>query len=155
MIVPRYWAEGKLLRRNAGKQVTMRRFGWSDDSQEDAQKMADTRTEESLQRYLSGERLAKYEPKMAYNGADSVPIREEIVDRRGETILTRNSYGGLCPNTPDVFFIGADFGDHKPFRYLTRALFVFFLAVAAAVILSGGKALLAAHRSSPRSYSLR
>lgn len=127
-----------MLHRNAGKQVTMRRFGWSDESQEDAQKMADARTEEALQRFLSGEKLAKYEPKTAYNGADGVPIREEIVDRRGETILTRNSYGALCLNTPDVFFIDVDFGDHKPFRYLTRALFAFFLAVAAAVILSGG-----------------
>jgi hypothetical protein len=119
----------------------MRRFGWSDDSQEDAQKMADARTEEALQRFLSGERLPKYEPKIAYNGADGVPIREEIVDRRGETILTRNSYGALCLNTPDVFFIDIYFGDNKPFRYLTRALFLVLVALAVTIYWGEGKGI--------------
>lgn len=130
-----------MLHRNTGKQVTMRRFGWSDESQEDAQKMADSRTEEALQRFLTGEKLARYEPKVAYNGADGVPIREEVVDRRGETILTRNSYGALCLNTPDVFFIDVDFGDHRPLRYLTRALFLILLAVAAAVYWKEGRGI--------------
>jgi len=36
MIVPQFWAEGRVRDRIAGHQVTIRRFGWSDVSQEDA-----------------------------------------------------------------------------------------------------------------------
>jgi len=33
-----------------------------------------------------------------------VPIREEIVSRHGDTIITRNSYGARCLNTPNALF---------------------------------------------------
>ncbi|MEO5913137.1 MAG: hypothetical protein ABIS50_02815 [Luteolibacter sp.] len=109
MIVPQYWAEGRVQHRKAGKQVTVRRFGWSDASQAEAQTNADQRTEEALQNLLSGAKLPRREPKIPYNGADGVPIREEILDQRGETIITRNSYGAQCLNTPNVFFADIDF----------------------------------------------
>ena len=109
MIVPRYWAEGRAQHRKAGKQITARRFGWSDASQAEAQTNADQRAEDALQRLLSGEKLDRREPKIPYNGADGVPIREEILDQRGETIITRNSYGARCLNTPNVFFADIDF----------------------------------------------
>ncbi|RYD21837.1 MAG: hypothetical protein EOP88_09975 [Verrucomicrobiaceae bacterium] len=109
MIVPQYWAEGRIQQRNEGKQVTVRRFGWSDVSQEEAQVHADQRTAEALQRILSGEKLERRETTGVYNGAQGVPIREEILDRREETILTRNSYGAACLNTPDVLFADIDF----------------------------------------------
>lgn len=113
MIVPQYWAEGRIQQRNEGKQVTVRRFGWSDVSQAEAQAHADRRTAEAWQRIVSGEKLERREPKGAYNGAQGVPIREEILARRGETILTRNSYGAGCLNTPDVLFADIDFADEK------------------------------------------
>lgn len=109
MIVPQYWAEGRIQQRNEGKQVTVRRFGWSDVSQEEAQAHADQRTAEAFHRILSGEKLDRRELKGAYNGAKGVPIREEILGRRGDTILTRNSYGAACLNTPDVLFADIDF----------------------------------------------
>lgn len=137
MIVPRYWAEGKVRHREVGKQVTMRRFGWSDDSQKDAQDIADARAKDALGRFLSGEKLMRYEPKTPYNGADGVPIREEIVDRRGETVLTRNSYGALCLNTPDVFFIDVDFEALKTLRCLTRVIFVILVIIASAALWNG------------------
>jgi len=34
MIVPQYWAEGRIQHKKDGKQVTVRRFGWADGSQE-------------------------------------------------------------------------------------------------------------------------
>ncbi len=142
MIVPQYWAEGRIQHKKAGKQVTMRRFGWSDESQKAAQEMADARTEEALQKFLTGEKLEKYEPKMAYNGADGVPIREEIVDRLGENVLTRNSYGALCINSPDVFFIDVDFSEHRPFRYLTRAIFFVFVILSALAYWNEGRGLI-------------
>lgn len=109
MIVPQFWAEGRVRKRQDGRQLTLRRFGWSDISQADAQRNADARAQEAFDRAWAGEKLPVRDPKIPYNGADGVPIREEIVDRRGETIITRNSYGARCLNTPDVFFADIDF----------------------------------------------
>lgn len=109
MIVPRFWAEGRIQERVAGQQVTVRRFGWSDDSPLAAQAHADQRTREAYDRIVSGETLERRERKLAYNGAHGVPIREEILERQGDSIVTRNSYGARCLNTPDVLFVDVDF----------------------------------------------
>lgn len=111
MIVPRYWAEAKGRTRAEGRQVTVRRFGWSDVSEEEARANAEDRAREALERARAGEKVARREPKVAYNGADGVPIREEIVSTHGEAVVTRNSYGALCLNTADVLFADVDFGD--------------------------------------------
>lgn len=42
-------------------------------------------------------------------GTHGVPIREQIVERHDDMIITRNSYGALCLNTPDVLFADMDF----------------------------------------------
>jgi hypothetical protein len=55
-----------------------------------------------------GESLPRFEYKRAYNGAEGVPIREEILERHGETIITRNGYGARCLNTPNVLFADLD-----------------------------------------------
>lgn len=109
MIVPQHWAEGRIQEHVAGKQVTVRRFGWSDDSPIAAQAHADQRTREAFARIVAGETLDRRERKRAYNGADGMPIREEIVERHGETVITRNGYGARCLNTPDVLFMDIDF----------------------------------------------
>ncbi len=111
MIVPRYWAESRCHqpRKKDQKQTTVRRFGWSDASQEDAQKMADLRAAEALRQIQSGAKLERREPKVGYNGAEGTPIREEILATHGDTVITRNSYGAHCLNTPDVLFADVDF----------------------------------------------
>src|SRR6185295_15118966 len=43
MIVPKFWAEARLPHREPGRQVTVRRFGWSDTSEAEAQAHAETR----------------------------------------------------------------------------------------------------------------
>ncbi len=116
MIVPRYWAEGRAQHKAQGRQTTVRRFGWSHTSQEEAQANADTRAADALRRVLAGEKLLRREPKVAYNGAEGVPIREEIVAEHGETIITRNSYGALCLNTPDVLFADVDYAPRESFK---------------------------------------
>ena len=108
MLVPQYWAEGRVKARRQRRQVTVRRWGWSDLSQEDAQAKADARAREALAHLQSGEKLARREPKVAYNGAEGVPIREEVLSRHGETVITRNAYGAQCLNTPHVFFADID-----------------------------------------------
>lgn len=120
MIVPTYWAEGRLQHRAKGRQVTVRRFGWSDLSQEDAQVLANARTREAFERALAGEALPRREGRVPYNGAEGVPIREEIVAREGDCVITRNSYGALCLNTPNALFVDIDLHDPGPDRALSR-----------------------------------
>lgn len=131
MIVPRYWAEGRVQNREDGRQVTIRRFGWSNESQEAAQAHADARAAEALGIVLAGTPLARREPKIPYNGAEGVPIREEIVDRRLDCVITRNSYGAKCLNTPNVFFADIDFEPESAFG--ACAIGLSMLAVAAAI----------------------
>jgi hypothetical protein len=129
MIVPTFWAEGRIQHKAARRQVTVRRFGWSDESQADAQANADARAREALDRILSGEKLPRRDPKRAYNGAVGVPIREEIVGRHAEIVLTRNSYGALCLNTPNVLFADIDLAD-EPSTGLVTLVFAILLAAA-------------------------
>lgn len=116
MIVPRHWAEARLVERARGRQVTVRRFGWSDASEEDARRMAEGRAREALARILAGERLDRREPKVPYNGAEGVPIREEILAEHGDAVVTRNTYGAQCLNVPDVLFADVDFEEGLPDR---------------------------------------
>lgn len=111
--------------------MTIRRFGWSDESPDAAQAMADARAAEALERVLAGKRLPRREPKVPYNGAEGVPIREEIVDRRLDCVITRNTYGAKCLNTPNLFFADIDFQEQSIFGCWTIGLLV--LAAVAAV----------------------
>ena len=113
MIVPQFWAEARIRDRVGGRQVTIRRFGWSDISQTEAQRHAEDRVREALDRVRAGQAVHRRDLKRAYNGSEGVPIREEIVSRYGETVITRNSYGALCLNTPSVLFADIDF-EHGP-----------------------------------------
>lgn len=110
MIVPQYWAEGRVAepRKHRGGRVVIRRFGWSDESQEAAQAHADQRAREAFDRVKAGEDLRRFEQKTKYGGLDGLPIREEIVARHGADVITRNSYGARCLNTPDVLFADVD-----------------------------------------------
>ncbi|WP_213600553.1 hypothetical protein [Pseudoxanthomonas japonensis] len=131
MIVPQYWAEGRLQHRSKGRQVTVRRFGWSDVSQQEAQAHADARTREAFERVLAGEPLQRREDKRPYNGAVGVPIREEIIARDGDSVITRNSYGALCLNTPHALFVDIDFEAPGPAAALKRNVRLPLLAFAA------------------------
>lgn len=108
MLIPYFWAESRLQTKSSSKQVTVKRWGWSDISQEDAQALADSRAQQGMERILSGEDVRRRESKDTYGTADGVPIREEVVSRHGNIAITRNSYGSLCLNTPNVFFADVD-----------------------------------------------
>lgn len=109
MIVPEFWAEAKESREINGRKITITRFGWSDTDVAAAQKHAETRLKAALENVSNAKQLLKREPKVPYNGAVGVPIREEIIQRHEDTIITRNSYGALCLNTPDVLFGDMDY----------------------------------------------
>lgn len=108
MLIPYYWAESRLQSKSPGKQVTVKRWGWSDISQQDAQAHAEKRAAEAMGRIQSGETLRRRDRTDPYGTEDGVPIREEVVSRHGNVAITRNSYGSLCLNTPDVFFADVD-----------------------------------------------
>jgi len=108
MIIPQFWAESRLQHKLPSRQITVLRWGWSDISQADAQTLADQRAQEAMKRIQSGENLRRRERKTAYDCGDGVPIREEVVSRHGNAVITRNSYGALCLNSADVFFADVD-----------------------------------------------
>ncbi|MNZ36671.1 hypothetical protein D3C78_541000 [compost metagenome] len=133
MIVPQYWAEARVQHRGRGRQITVRRFGWSDVSQAEAQASAERRAGEALERLRDGETLQRREPKVPYNGADGVPIREEIVERDEQVVITRNAYGARCLNTPDVLFADIDFPRKASLRFAMGV----FATLAALALLVG------------------
>lgn len=114
MIVPDHWAEARRQHRASGKQLTVRRFGWSVTNAADAQRMAEERAADALRRILAGQRLTRTERKLAYNGADGIPIREEVLARHGQEVITRNAYGARCLNTPRALFADIDGGNWNP-----------------------------------------
>jgi hypothetical protein len=120
MIIPQYWAEARLQHREGRRRFTVRRFGWSDTALEDAQAHAEQRVREAMDRILAGEALNLRERRVAYNGSEGVPIREEVVERDGETVITRNGYGALCLNTPKVLFADIDFAPHASSARIVR-----------------------------------
>ncbi len=118
MIIPRWWAEARHVERLPGRrQVTLRRFGWSSESQEEADAHARERIERALAelRDAGPDAMAasqRREPLAAYL-VDGLPIREEIVREWEDegVVVTRNVYGALCLNTEDALFVDIDHSD--------------------------------------------
>lgn len=114
MIVPSYWAEARTTTRVKGREIALRRYGWSDSSAADAQTQAELRVAEAAQRAASGETVSRRDLKLTYNGAQGLPIREEVLARHGEAVITRNAYGARCLNVPDLLIADVDFETEPP-----------------------------------------
>jgi len=142
MIVPQFWAEARLhqARSKERKQITVRRFGWSNTSQADAEAMAHERVKAAFDNVISGVKLNRHEPKVPYNGAEGIPIREEVLQRHGDIVITRNAYGAQCLNTPDILFADIDFKNGPGCRaILLHGAILFASALALAVWLQSIK----------------
>ncbi|AOA59796.1 hypothetical protein [Acinetobacter larvae] len=109
MLIPEFWAEATQLLQHDNRQQTIRRFGWSNQNEAEAFAMAQTRLHDAIQRLEQGEQIYLREHHAVYNGAFGVPIREEILARYDEEIISRNGYGAHCLNTPRVLFADIDF----------------------------------------------
>ena len=85
----RFWADGRREVKVEGvsRPVVLKRGGWSDLSQEDADAHAARRLDDAELRLLSREPLERQERRVAYNGADGVPIREEVVETHGDAVI--------------------------------------------------------------------
>ena len=109
MLVARHWAHARLQEKRDGRQVTVRRWGWSDASLADAQAMAESRCRDALEDAFRGRELDRREGLRDYHGKEGRPIREELLERLDEdTVITRNSYGAACLNVRDVVFADMD-----------------------------------------------
>ena len=128
MIVPEYWSEAKERVVVNGRQRTLKRFGWSDVSEADALANAKERVAEAATRARAGEQVRTMDHKVAYNGAEGLPIREQIISRHGDAVVTRNSYGALCLNTPDTVFADVDVDESSA----VGLSWVYFLVIAGA-----------------------
>ncbi|MBJ9954680.1 MULTISPECIES: hypothetical protein [unclassified Acinetobacter] len=136
MIIPKYWAEAKITTQYEKRQITIKRFGWSDMSMQDAYMHAETRVTEALEQLKSGQNIRKLDHKIPYNGSEGLPIREEIIQQHDDVVITRNSYGALCLNTPDVLFADIDFNYAPNSRlYLLGFVLLFFIGIVGAVLL--------------------
>lgn len=109
MHIPHYWAEAKTTVTAGKTTATLRRFGWSDTSYEDALTHAQQRLLDAAANWhLKPKAVLRREKKVPYNGSDGMPIREEILDEGDGYVITRNSYGALCLNTPDILIADVD-----------------------------------------------
>ena len=109
MLIPRHWASYRLECKNPkGQRRVVLRYGWSDESEEAARQHAETRAREAAAKIEAGEKTVSWRDRADVYGTDTVPIREEVVLREGDTVVTRNAYGALCLNAPDVFFADVD-----------------------------------------------
>lgn len=137
MIIPKYWAEAKTKTKFEGRQYTIKRFGWSDQSLEAAQIHAEQRVTSAIEQIKVDQNIRRIDHKVAYNGAEGLPIREEIVAQHDDVIITRNTYGALCLNTPDVLFADIDFIYHPNSKlYMTVFLLLLVISSLCAVYFS-------------------
>lgn len=132
MIIPSFWAEARLQDRLQRRQVTLRRFGWSELSQAHAQAHAEERVQAAMAAVRAGAKPTRRELKLAYGGPDGLPIREEVLERHGDVVVTRNAYGARCLNVPDVLFADIDFAE-EPGSPLYWASGVLLVAAAMAI----------------------
>ncbi len=138
MQIPEHWAEARVVGKVAGRDRVIRRFGWSETSAADAEQMARQRAAQALADLQQGKRVAPREQKLPYGG-DGMPIREQVLARDGDLVVTRCSYGARCLNQPDVLFADIDLAPRlgepaeRAFGLLLRLLPV--VGIAAAVLL--------------------
>ncbi len=116
MNIPRHWAEHRLQEKRNGRQVTVRRWGWSDTSEEEARSTAEC----GRRRRWRGSGRAR----RCVAGSRSKPTGTTKACRSARrwcrvfphAVITRNSYGSLCLNTPRVLFADVDATFRDPLR---------------------------------------
>lgn len=138
MHIPTYWAQARLRHEDRPRHgVTVQRWGWSDTSPEAAEAHARQRAQQALDaaRDARQARHPAAEPRMEWKneyGLDgATPIREEVLERRDATVMTRNSYGAHCLNTDQVAI--ADMDLHalpRPVRFPFMTLLLLLPATA-------------------------
>lgn len=108
MIVPKYWSESKTTKVVDGRRFTIKRFGWSNTGEFDAKTHSEERLAQAITTLEEKGDVRRIDHKVSYNGAEGIPIREEVISNHADIVISRNSYGALCLNTPDILFADID-----------------------------------------------
>lgn len=132
MLIPRYWSEQSEHRTLPPRRsVTVHRFGWSSISQAEADAHATARVAEAWSAFEAGRNPSRRELRGAYAGADGSAIREEVLweDAESGAVATRNAYGAVCLNVPDILFADVDLtpDEHTQQTAAAAAIVVFFV----------------------------
>lgn len=143
MQIPRYWAQARLRHETSPRHgATVQRWGWSDQSPDAAQAHAQQRAQAALDQVLSAPqarnldaRFQRMERLGEYGLNGQTPIREEILGQRGRAVMTRNSYGAHCLNTPDVAIADMDFPPQPAPPSAAPLLIAAFFALAACFVI--------------------
>lgn len=135
MQIPEHWAEARLVGTVNGRKRVVRRFGWSVVSAAEAELRAQERAAAALAELQAGRQVAQREQKLPYGG-EGLPIREQVLARHGDVVITRNSYGAHCLNEPDVLFADIDMTLRLP-RAIATAQTIVMLAVMGLTIAVG------------------
>lgn len=145
MLIPKYWAQYKqrfelsatpdnVSDTLKSKQVTIKRYGWSDISPAEALSHAKARVDDAYKRWLAGEDILRRERWEEYNEGNGIPIREEIISKHNfpenklsntinnsavvtKLIVTRNSYGAQVANIDNIAIIDVDNDDLLRHKY--------------------------------------
>lgn len=122
MHIPRFWAQARLRHATGMRHgATVQRWGWSDESQAAADAHARERAQAALDALLVAPAQRQLPPGFRrlegigeYGLNGETPIREEVLEQRGPVVMTRNSYGAHCLNTPDVAIADVDTVPDRP-----------------------------------------
>lgn len=140
MRIPKYWAEHKqrfqAVREGSDnkRQVTIKRYGWSDSSQAAALAHAKTRVSDAYQRWQAGADIVRRERDQEYHAKNGIPIREPILfeqtwqhttgdrlsknhDSDTRLMVTRNRYGAQVANVNNIAIVDVDNADLLIQRY--------------------------------------
>ena len=138
MQIPRYWAQARLRQETSKTHgATVQRWGWSDISQAEAEAHAQQRAQQALddvlkapiERHLDSD-FERMEWANEYSLFAATPIREEVLERRGDTVMTRNNYGAHCLNTEKVAIADLDYPkESKPPSFPWISLLLLLLAL--------------------------
>lgn len=107
MRIPKYWAKKSLQVSNHPVIQKISCWGYSEQSQSEAEKMAEERASKACDRLTQGLMPDRY----LYSDR---PMREEIVEEKNiaengiSYVITRNSYGALVLNSSGVMFVDID-----------------------------------------------
>ncbi|HYK89434.1 MAG TPA: hypothetical protein VE398_11730 [Acidobacteriota bacterium] len=111
MKIPKFWAnETQSVQGQGGKAYRLSCWQWSDNSAEEAKRLARERAQELVRKVQNGWALDRY----SYGER---PVREEIKevisagDRKEVGVITRNRYGALVLNSAYAMFIDIDFDE--------------------------------------------
>ena len=137
MHIPRFWAQARLRHKTGLRHgASVQRWGWSDDNQAAAEQHARERAQAALDALLVAPPQRQLPPGFRrlegireYGLNGETPIREEVLEQRGPVVMTRNSYGAHCLNTPDVAIADVDTAPTKPPRPHLFPVFSLFLTL--------------------------